>query len=330
MTRMDSAGWSSWRRCIGIVLVALGLCASTPTEAQTAIANTVHNLTPGGPGQLKETRPTGLCVYCHTPHNADPTIALWNRNMPAVTYQLYTSSTLQATPNQPTGSSRLCLSCHDGILALGNLRVAPPGEELDLGPMTGKRMLGTDLSDDHPISFVYDAELAVQRGELVDPTTLPATVRLDATRQAQHQLGDLVAGLPRQLLELGREPRGEFLELARHPGIERLQALQRPLRGLLHRRIDRADGLPRSAHQQIEPVREILRGAALTLRRPTRRVFRWNTFGGRDGADGTGRSCRCRIDFSLRHTHKVFPAGVARNQRYSSRTGENSVSRFRG
>jgi predicted CXXCH cytochrome family protein len=174
-----------WRRCIGIVLVALGLCASTPTEAQTAIANTVHNLTPGGPGQLKETRPTGLCVYCHTPHNADPTIALWNRNVPAVTYQLYTSSTLQATPNQPTGSSRLCLSCHDGILALGNLRVAPPGEELDLGPMTGRRRLGTDLSDDHPISFVYDAELAVRHGELVDPTTLPASVRLDATAQLQ-------------------------------------------------------------------------------------------------------------------------------------------------
>ncbi|HEX6570602.1 MAG TPA: hypothetical protein VF055_01175, partial [Steroidobacteraceae bacterium] len=142
MTRRDTAGRSAWLRCVGIVVVALGLCASWPTASQTQVALTVHNLTPGGPGQLKETRPTGLCVYCHTPHNADPTIALWNRNMPAVTYQLYTSSTLQAAPNQPTGSSRLCLSCHDGILALGNLRVAPPGEELDLGPMTGRRRLG--------------------------------------------------------------------------------------------------------------------------------------------------------------------------------------------
>ena len=158
------AGWQAPHRdrCVR--------AARVPAEgAQTEIARTVHNLTPGGPGQLKETRPTGLCVYCHTPHNADPTIALWNRSMPAVTYQLYTSSTLQATPNQPTGSSRLCLSCHDGILALGNLRVPPPGEELKLGPMSGKRVLGTDLSDDHPISFVYDAELAVRHGELVDP-----------------------------------------------------------------------------------------------------------------------------------------------------------------
>ena len=179
---------SRTRSCWGVLcgaIVACVLLASPPAGAQTQIARTVHNLTPGGPGQLKETRPTGLCVYCHTPHNADPTIALWNRSMPAVTYQLYASSTLQATLNQPTGSSRLCLSCHDGILALGNLRVPPPGEDLRLGPMSGKRMLGTDLSDDHPVSFVYDGELAVRKGELVDPSTLPATVRLDATRQLQ-------------------------------------------------------------------------------------------------------------------------------------------------
>ncbi len=169
--------------CVAVVLSAL-LMAS-PGRAQTEIARTVHNLTPGGPGQLKETRPTGLCVYCHTPHNANPTQALWNKDTPATTYQLYTSSTLQSMPNQPTGSSRLCLSCHDGILALGNLRVPPPGEELELGPMSGNRRLGTDLSDDHPISFVYDGELAVRRGELVDPSGLPTTVRLDASQQLQ-------------------------------------------------------------------------------------------------------------------------------------------------
>jgi len=172
------------RLCPAAVGLAALLVAS-PVTAQTQIASTVHNLTPGGPGQLKETRPTGLCVYCHTPHNANPTQALWNRDTPATTYQLYTSSTMQAIPNQPSGSSRLCLSCHDGILALGNLRVPPPGEDLKLGPMSGNRLLGTDLSDDHPISFVYDAELAVRRGELADPSGLPQTVRLDASQQLQ-------------------------------------------------------------------------------------------------------------------------------------------------
>lgn len=166
----------------GILLVILPVFKA---EAQTQVANTVHNLTPGGPGQIKETRPTGLCVFCHTPHNANPSRALWNRDLPAITYQLYTSSTLRAVLNQPGGSSRLCLSCHDGILALGNLRVPPPGEALKLGPMTGQNVLGTDLSDDHPISFVYDSALAIQRPGLLDPGSLPAMIKLDSKKQLQ-------------------------------------------------------------------------------------------------------------------------------------------------
>lgn len=163
----------------------LGLLHPATARAQTEIARTVHNLTPGGPGQLKETRPTGLCVFCHTPHNANPTRALWNRDLPPVTYQLYASSTLHAVLNQPTGSSRLCLSCHDGILALGNLKVPPPGDPLELGRMTGPNDLGTDLSDDHPISFVYDNMLAVQRGDLADPAGIDRKLRLDAGDQMQ-------------------------------------------------------------------------------------------------------------------------------------------------
>ncbi len=173
---------------VAVVLAALGSLVALVTpraQAQTEIARTVHNLTPGGPGQLKETRPTGLCVFCHTPHNANPTQALWNKNLPPVTYQLYTSSTLHAVLNQPTGSTRLCLSCHDGILALSTLRVPPKGEALELGRLSGPRHIGTDLSDDHPVSFVYDSALAVQRGELADPAGLPAAVRLDASGQMQ-------------------------------------------------------------------------------------------------------------------------------------------------
>lgn len=169
-----------------LVAGALVGALSAPTaSAQTQVANTKHNLTPGGPGQLKETRPIGLCVFCHTPHNANPAGALWNRDLPPITYQLYTSSTLRATLNQPNGGSRLCLSCHDGILALANLRAAPPGDALKLGPMTGSSVLGTDLSDDHPISFVYDNTLAVQHPGLVDPGSLPHVVRLDAKKQLQ-------------------------------------------------------------------------------------------------------------------------------------------------
>jgi predicted CXXCH cytochrome family protein len=171
-----------WLTLIG---AACMLFMIIPASAQTQITNTVHNLTPEGPGRFKETRPIGLCAFCHTPHNANPTRGLWNRDLPAISYQLYTSSTLKATLNQPSGSSRLCLSCHDGILALGNLRVPPPGEALKLGPMTGSNVLGTDLSDDHPVSFAYDNALAVKHVGLVDPGSLPITIRLDQNKEMQ-------------------------------------------------------------------------------------------------------------------------------------------------
>ena len=185
--RVPQAVWplrTTVRQCLGaftaLLLTLAGFLAlPTPAQAQTQIANTVHNLTPSGPGTVKTIQPTGLCIFCHTPHNANPTRALWNRQFSGFTYQLYGSSTLKALLNQPTGTSRLCLSCHDGILALGNLRVPPPGGTLTLGPLTGRTVLGTDLSDDHPISFTYDSALAVTRGQLADPSTLPAAIHLD-------------------------------------------------------------------------------------------------------------------------------------------------------
>ena len=99
------------------------LLAGSGAHAQTQIAHTAHNLSPSGRGQIRENRAAGVCIFCHTPHNARPTRSLWNRELPGITYRLYESSTLKAQVTQPTGSSRLCLSCHDGILALSEVRV---------------------------------------------------------------------------------------------------------------------------------------------------------------------------------------------------------------
>src|SRR5882672_9839987 len=117
------------------LLAGAWLVFHAPTQAQTQIARTKHNLTASGPGTVRTAEAAGTCVFCHTPHNANPTRWLWNRDLPAVTYQLYASSTLQAQLDQPTGSTRLCLSCHDGLLAVGNLRVAPKGAPLAIGPL---------------------------------------------------------------------------------------------------------------------------------------------------------------------------------------------------
>ena len=119
-----------------IVAAALGNPA-TPAMASTSVANTVHNLTPSGPGTFRAPEAAGLCVYCHTPHNASPQRGLWNRELSGATYQLYESTTLKAQLKQPDGSSRLCLSCHDGTLAMGTLRRAPNGVQPTLGVLTG-------------------------------------------------------------------------------------------------------------------------------------------------------------------------------------------------
>ena len=84
-----------------ILVLALGVTALVGSSgAEATIANTLHNLTATGPGTFKDPAVGQLCVFCHTPHRAATTRALWNRDLPALTYQLYTSSTLEATGNR--------------------------------------------------------------------------------------------------------------------------------------------------------------------------------------------------------------------------------------
>ncbi|NOX18903.1 MAG: cytochrome c3 family protein [Chlorobi bacterium] len=109
-----------------------------------------------------------ICITCHTPHDAmtgyEP---LWNHEVTASTFTLYSSSTLDATLGQPDGPSKLCLSCHDGTVALDNFGGTTTGTSF----ITGDALIGTDLSNDHPVSFTYDASLATTDGGLNDPTT---------------------------------------------------------------------------------------------------------------------------------------------------------------
>jgi predicted CXXCH cytochrome family protein len=153
--------------------------------ASADIANTLHNLTPTGSGIVKNPDPVGLCRFCHTPHRALQTTALWNRELPTSAYDIYESSTLNAVVGQPTGSSRLCLSCHDGTVAIGSVLHAPGETIAPLPPLEGRTLIGTDLMDDHPISFLYDEGLALQNGELVPPTALAGNVQLDSAGRVQ-------------------------------------------------------------------------------------------------------------------------------------------------
>jgi predicted CXXCH cytochrome family protein len=159
------------------------------TVGHAGVAATKHNLSVSGPGTVKAATESEICIFCHAPHNTAPTGALWNRRAPASTYTPYTSSTSRGSAGQPNGASLLCLSCHDGTIALGELLSRAATVSMSGGVTTmpaGTGRLGTDLSDDHPVSFAYTAALVTARGgELVNPTTLTGKVKLDASGQMQ-------------------------------------------------------------------------------------------------------------------------------------------------
>ena len=177
-----------------LVLAVLALLALPPADAARVadISNTRHNLSASGPGTVKATTESQICVFCHTPHAAEniPNAPLWNRKLSGATYSnTYNSSSIDASIDElsqgPGGLSRLCLSCHDGTMAIGNVNVSN-GQANQSISMTGTgaggtmpagagtstgftRNLGTDLTNDHPISFTYDAALAARDGELRSP-----------------------------------------------------------------------------------------------------------------------------------------------------------------
>lgn len=175
------------RRGLLLLTLALGLGFSLAAVAGS-VSDSPHNLSSTGPGSVRAASESGICKFCHTPHSAKPQSALWNRRDPGVTYEPYTSSTALAEPGQPTGASVLCLSCHDGTIALGELlgrRTPIPmaGGVTTIPP--GRARVGNDLRHHHPVSFVYDARLAARRGELKMPASLPKQIRLDPAGQMQ-------------------------------------------------------------------------------------------------------------------------------------------------
>jgi len=166
-------------------LAAVCVMVARPLPAAAAPGHVLaskHNLSTGGPGAVRATLEAQVCVFCHTPHNANPSPQLWNHQTnTAQTYTTYGSSSFDSgtvpgsfntfsgrSADQPTGSARLCLSCHDGTIAVGatlnNGTIALSGTSGGFIPASSN--VGTDLSNDHPVSFVRVAGDAQVRDPL--------------------------------------------------------------------------------------------------------------------------------------------------------------------
>lgn len=155
-----------------VVLVAAAMLLASSSFA--IIAGSKHDLSSAGPGVSSNTDET--CVFCHTPHAADTTVAnapLWNRTVVNAT-GIYNTATMDALPTLAliNGSDvPLCLSCHDGA-SVGSALVNPPNT-LGASPTVGGSLsaaanLGTNMNNDHPVGFYYgdsdatDAEIVAK------------------------------------------------------------------------------------------------------------------------------------------------------------------------
>ncbi|NOX85827.1 MAG: cytochrome C [Chlorobi bacterium] len=104
------------------------------------------------------------CRPCHITQsdNMSPPSSLnWNQHDTATTFQLYSRSTVKSYPNLPSGKTKQCLSCHDETVAPSNHIVMAP---------EGNNSPRIYIRDSHPVSFVYDASLAMKDKKLRDPS----------------------------------------------------------------------------------------------------------------------------------------------------------------
>ena len=171
-----------------VVSTLLAIAFAPSMFAAESVISSKHNLSVSGPGEVRASMESEICIFCHTPHRATSAQPLWNHTLSQATYTPYLSSTLKASVGQPSGASKLCLSCHDGTVALGmvNSRARPIEMRNSITTLPdGPSRIGTDLADDHPVSFTYDSALVTANGQLRDPGTLNQKVRLDHNGQMQ-------------------------------------------------------------------------------------------------------------------------------------------------
>lgn len=177
---------AGWRQLVAALLLCAGPeILAGPAFAQwpngSVVTQTVHNLSRTAqvdPMRNFISQYQEACVYCHSPHGGRTERPLWNRVLPTGPYRMYDTRNLSMIADaQPTGTSRLCLSCHDGTIALDDVINQPirhtgpsaPGETIKRcatechqggSPEGGfnweKVWFDTDLRTQHPIAIQYD------------------------------------------------------------------------------------------------------------------------------------------------------------------------------
>jgi predicted CXXCH cytochrome family protein len=120
----------------------------------------------------------GLCVFCHTPHKGASSLLLWNHQFSTNSYswkdvvagKTTGGTSYPANLQSWSGSTRKCLSCHDGTVSVGTLywsnatanpSVAMAGADQSAGAINNPAYViplfsdRADLSGNHPVGVPY-------------------------------------------------------------------------------------------------------------------------------------------------------------------------------
>src|SRR3974390_1001934 len=139
-------------------LAAVVLLVFAVASAQQPNIDTLgmHNLTSGSGSSVYQSSGVTGCAFCHPPHSGLGGVSpLWNQQYSKAVYNTYNSSTYHQTGNTqpPLGiTSSLCLSCHDGTVAVGTNQAY--GKAGMSGQWAVGDSFGKDLSSSHPFSLV--------------------------------------------------------------------------------------------------------------------------------------------------------------------------------
>ena len=171
------------------ILAALGLVVITAAVAMGAADPRAGIL--GSPHDMRNTTVNGedtqgrACAFCHTPHHAqtalnpDDYYPLWSRQIDNVVFSPYASTTMNASDYNADiaiGPTRLCMSCHDGSIAVDQ-HYSSAGGAMTLSEngygSAGIAAGASSLTNDHPVGMnYYDVAIGPSTGAAPSPATV--------------------------------------------------------------------------------------------------------------------------------------------------------------
>jgi predicted CXXCH cytochrome family protein len=183
---MRGPRWMQLAALAGVLVIGRAAAQVAPA-APDRIADSKHNFQLAtnpvhvAPGAGAE---DGLCVFCHTPHKGASSLLLWNHQFSTANYTWKdveagktTGGTAYPTNLQAwAGSTRKCLSCHDGTVSVGSLywsnatgpvQVNMQGPDQTGGVLSNPSYIipkagdASDLSGNHPVGVPYSFGQAV-------------------------------------------------------------------------------------------------------------------------------------------------------------------------